>query len=169
MGGDDRPPVERGGEPAANAWTLPRLRVDRDGLWYDDDVEITHPGVLGNLRGNLQKDAEGYFIQTRVRIPIEVEDVPWVVERVEPAGERLRARLNDGTEADVDLASLRMGAGNVPYCAVKDARFEARLSRAATFQLLALAEYDERTGQGTLRLGPRTWPLRRERPPGGPN
>lgn len=161
MGGtDDRQGVEREGT-AASGWTVPRLRVDRDGLWHDGDVEITHPGVLANLRDNLRKDAEGYFIQTRVRIPVEVEDVPWVVERIEPRGERLRAMLNDGTEAEVDPASLRMGAGDVPYCPVKEGRFEGRFSRAATFQLLALAEYDERTGQGTLRLGARAWPLHR--------
>jgi len=142
-------------------WRLPRLRVDRDGVWYDDDVEITHPGILGNLRGNLRRDAEGYFIQTRVRIPVEVEDAPWVVTRVEARGERLHATLNDGTEDDVDPAALRFGSGNAPYCPVKDGRFEARFSRAATFQLLALAHYDEATGHATLRLGRGAWPLPR--------
>ncbi len=145
----------------ANRWSLPKLRVNRDGAWLDDGVEITHPGILANLRDNLRKDAEGYFIQTRVRIPVVVDDVPWVVERVEPRGGRLRAVLNDGTEADVDPAALRMGPGDAPYCPVKEGRFEARFSRAATFQLLALADYDERTGQGTLRLGGHAWPLRR--------
>ncbi len=145
----------------AEPWSLPKLRVDREGLWFDDDVEITHPGILANLRGNLRKDAEGYFIQTRVRIPVSVDDVPWVVARIEPRGDRLHSVLNDGTEADVDPATVRMSGADIPYCPVKEGRFEARFSRAATFQLLALAEYDERTGQGTLRLGGRAWPLRR--------
>jgi len=137
------------------SWTLPKLRVNRDGEWFDDDVEITHAGVLANLRGNLRRDAQGYFIQTRVRIPVTVEDVPWVVTRVERRGQTLRVVLNDGTEEDVDGATLRLGPGDAPYCAVKGGTFEARLSRAATFQLLALAEYDERTGRGTLRVGGR--------------
>ena len=64
------------------AWTLPRLRIDAEGVWYDDDVEITHAGIVANLRGNLRRDAEGYFIQTRVRIAVEVADVPWVVVRL---------------------------------------------------------------------------------------
>jgi hypothetical protein len=63
-------------------WKLPNLRVDIDGEWFDDDVQITHPGILDNLRGNLRKDGEGYFIQTRVRIPVRVDDVPWVVTRL---------------------------------------------------------------------------------------
>jgi hypothetical protein len=142
-------------------WTLPALHVDVDGEWHDADVQITHPGVLANLRGNLRRDAAGYFIQTRVRIPVEVADAPFVVARIERSGEALRAWLNDGTDQEVDPATLRIGPGDVPYCAVKDGAFEARLSRAAAYQLLALADYDERSGHGALRLGGRDYSLTR--------
>ena len=147
--------------PIDPSWTLPKLRVDVDGNWYDDDVEITHHGVLANLRGNLRRDAGGYFLQTRVRIPVTVDDAPWVVTRIERRGDRLHAILNDGSESAVDPATLRIGAGDVPYCAVQDGAFEARLSRAATFQLLGLGEYDELTERGTLRLGSRRYELKR--------
>jgi hypothetical protein len=116
-------------------WTLPRLRIDVDGDWYDDDVQVTHPGILANLRGNLRRDADGYFIQTRVRIPVQVADAPLVVERIERRGPTLHAWLNDGSEQDVDPGTVRTGANDVPYCAVKGG-FEARLSRAAAYQLL---------------------------------
>ncbi|MBI4627656.1 MAG: AmmeMemoRadiSam system protein B [Candidatus Rokubacteria bacterium] len=142
-------------------WTLPALRIDADGDWFDGLVAVTHPGVLDNLRSGLRRDAAGYFIQTRVRIPVEVADAPFVVTRIERRGDRLHAHLNDGAEEDVDAATLRIGPGEVPYCAVKAGAFEARLSRAAAFQLLGLAEYDAATGRGTLRLGGRAIPLRR--------
>lgn len=142
-------------------WTLPALRIDVDGDWYDGDVEVTHAGVLANLRSGLRRDGEGFFIQTRVRIPVEVADAPFVVTRIERRGDRLHAHLNDGAEEDVDAATLRIGPGDVPYCAVKGGAFEARLSRAAAFQLLGLAEYDAATGRGTLRLGGRAIALRR--------
>jgi hypothetical protein len=141
----------------ATGWTLPALRIDVEGDWHDGDGPITHPGVLANLRGNLRRDADGYFIQTRVRIPVEVADTPFVVTRVERRGERLHAWLSDGTAEVVDPATLRIGAGDVPYCRVKDGAFEARLSRAAAFQLLALVDYDERSGRGALRLGGREY------------
>ena len=141
-------------------WTLPRLRIDVDGEWWDGDVQITHAGILANLRGILRRDGEGYFIQTRGRIPVEVADAPLVVGRIERRGDVLRAWLNDGSEQDVDPATLRIGAGDVPYCGVKNG-FEARLSRAAAYQLLALADYDERTGRGALRLGGHDYPLAR--------
>ena len=142
-------------------WALPALRVDVDGEWWDDDVQITHPGVVANLRGNLQRDAGGYFIQTRVRIPVQVADAPFVVTRIERRGDALHAWLNDGAEEDVDPGTLRIGPGDVPYGAVKGGAFEARLSRAAAFQLLALADYDERSGRGTLRLGAREYVIAR--------
>ena len=143
--------------PLPSEWTLPALRVDVEGEWHDGDVQITHPGVLANLRGNLRRDGDGYFIQTRVRIPVSVADVPFVVTRVERRGDSLHAWLNDGAEQDIDPATLRVGAGDVPYCAVKAGAFEARLSRAAAYQLLALADYDERSGRGALRLGGREY------------
>ena len=149
---DVRPPAE---------WKLPRLRIDVDGDWFDDDVKITHAGILANLRSTLRHDAQGYFIQTRVRIPVEVEDAPFVVARLERRGETLHAFLTDGTDADVDPSTLRVGPDDVPYCAVKGGAFEGRLSRAAAFQLLGLADYDESTGRGALRLGGRDYPLRR--------
>jgi hypothetical protein len=144
-----------------SGWTLPKLRVDPDGDWWDDDVQITHHGVLANLQGNLRRDADGYFIQTRVRIPVEVMDAPFVVTRIERRGDALHAWLNDGSEEDVDPATLRLGRGDVPYCTAKGGAFEARLSRAATYQLLALADYDEPSGRGALRLGGREYGLAR--------
>jgi hypothetical protein len=142
-------------------WTLPKLRVDADGDWWDDDVQITHHGVLANLQGNLRRDGDGYFIQTRVRIPVEVADAPFVVTRIERRGEALHAWLNDGNEQDIDPATLRLGGGDVPYCAVKGGAFDARLSRAAAYQLLALAHYDEPSGRGALHLGGREYALGR--------
>lgn len=158
----DADPSARGPDVTPPAeWKLPRLRIDVDGDWFDDGVAITHAGILANLRSILKHDAQGYFIQTRVRIPVEVEDVPFVVSRIERRGEILHAFLSDGTDADVDPETLRVGPDHVPYCAVKNGAFEARLSRAAAFQLLAMADYDEATGRGVLRLGGREYPLRR--------
>ena len=142
-------------------WKLPDLRIDRDGDWYDEGVQVTHPGILANLRGNLKKDAAGFFIQTRVRIPVRVDDAPWVITRIERRGEALHAILNDDADERVDPATVRLGAGDVPYCTVKGGVFEARFSRAATFQLLSFADYDEASGRGALKLGGREYPLAR--------
>src|SRR5438552_15543090 len=121
-------------------WELPKLRVDVNGDWFDDDVEVTHPGILLNLRGNLRRDAQGYFIQTRVRIPVEVADAPFVVIRLERGADGVRVVLNDGTQARVEPATLRLGLGDIPDCAVKRRTFEARFGRAAACQRLGMAD-----------------------------
>ena len=125
--------------PPPSEWRLPKLRIDVDGEWFDDDVQITHPGILANLRGNLRRDVDGHFIQTRVRIPVEVADAPFVVTRVQRRGATLHLWLNDGTEEDVDAGDVRIGRGDVPYTPVKHRAFEARLSRAAAYQLHSAA------------------------------
>jgi hypothetical protein len=142
-------------------WTLPEFRIDVEGDWYDGAVQITHPGILANLRANLRRDGDGYFIQTRVRIPVRVDDAPFVVMRIERQADGLHAHLNDGSDERIDPASLRLGPGDIPYGVVKGGAFEARFNRAAAFQLLQLADYDERSGAGTLRIGGGAWPLRR--------
>ena len=142
-------------------WTLPDLRIDRDGDWYDDGVQVTHPGIVANLRGNLRRDGDGYFIQTRVRIPVTVDDTPFVITRVERRGDELHGYLNDGADERLDPASLRLGAGDAPYATVKQNMFEARFNRAAAYQLLQIADYDEASGTGTVRVRGGAWPLRR--------
>ena len=142
-------------------WNLPKLRIDVDGDWFDDDVEVTHPGVLANLRANLRRDAQGYFIQTRARIPVDVADAPLVVVRFERSDGGFVAFLNDGTQERIEPPALRIGPRDIPYCAVRNGTFEARFSRAAAYQLLGMAEYDERTGRGVLRHGTREHELQR--------
>jgi len=143
-----------------STWTLPRLRVDKDGAWYHDDVEVTHPGILSSLRDALERDAEGYCIRIgSVRVAVEVEDAPYAVVRFEPEGDGFALTLNDLTRERLDPATLRLGSGDVPYCRVKNGRFDARFSRAAAYQLLERVETDARTGRGALRVGGQSYAL----------
>jgi hypothetical protein len=145
-----------------STWTLPRLRIDRDGAWHHENAEVTHPGIVASLWESLQRDAEGHHIRIGpVRVPVEVEDVPFIVVRAEPDGEGLALILNDGSRESLAPDTLRIGAGDAPYCAVKDGRFEARLSRAAAYQLLAHMSEDAASGRTILTLGGRRWEVPR--------
>ena len=143
-----------------SGWKLPRLRITRDGEWLHEDEEVTHPGILANLRENLRVDADGHYLQVGpARVPVEVDDAPFVVVRVAPDGEDLAVTLNDLTREPLAAETLGFDPGGVPHCRVKGGRFSARLSRAATYQLFERIEYDEREGRATLVIGPRRYPL----------
>jgi uncharacterized protein len=143
-----------------STWTLPRLRIDRDGAWFHEDEEVTHEGMLDSLRSNLSRDAEGHYLQIgSVRVPVEVEDAPFVILRVERDGDRLTLTLNDLTREALAPDTLRFGADGAPYSRIKDGRFEARWNRAATYQLLQHVEYDEEGATATLLVGTQRHPL----------
>jgi hypothetical protein len=142
--------------PDPSTWTLPRLRIDREGVWFHDDAEVTHEGIVANLRENLRVDEQGHYLEIGpARVPVEVEDAPFVVERVERAGDGLVATLNDLSREPVALDTLRVDDRGIPRCRVKNGRFDARLSRAATYQLLQHAEPDPDAGHSVLVLGGR--------------
>ena len=145
--------------PDPSTWTLPRLRIDREGVWFHDDAEVTHAGIVANLRENLQVDERGYYLQIGpARVPVEVEDAPFVVERVEAQGEQLVATLNDLSREPVALDTLRVDERGIPRCRVKDGRFDARLGRAATYQLLLHVVTDP-GAEPALVLGGRRYPV----------
>ena len=138
----------------SSTWKLPRLRIDRDGGWLHEGEEVSHEGILASLRQGLQVDAAGHFLQIGpARVPVEVEDVPFAVVRFEADGDGFALWLNDGSREALDPGSLRLRAGDVPYCRVKDRRFEARFSRAAAWQLLQRVEAESHGGAPRLLVG----------------
>ena len=143
-----------------SGWTLPRLRIDRDGGWTHEGEEVEHEGILASLREGLQVDAAGHFLQIGpVRVPVEVDDAPFAVVRFEAAGDGFVLWLIDGSREALDPATLRLGQGDVPYCRVKGGRFDARFSRAAAWQLLQHVDGPPDGGPPALAVGGRRYPL----------
>ena len=136
---DPASPLEPPADPSR--WKLPRIRVTRDGEWLHEGEEVSHPGILSSLRDGLRVDDAGHYVEVGpVRVPVEVDDAPFVVVRVEREGTGLVLTLDDLSREALDVATLSFGADGVPHCRVKQGRFLGRWSRAATHQLLALVE-----------------------------
>jgi hypothetical protein len=153
------PPDASAAAPDPSAWTLPRLAITRDGAWLHEGVEVTHPGIVASLWSGLRVDAGGHHLAVgRHRIPVEVEDAPFVVVRLEREGGRLIVTLVDGTREGLDPRALEL-RGDVPYARVREGRFTARFSRAAAWQLWQLVEYDEARDTATLTLAGQAHPI----------
>jgi hypothetical protein len=159
-------------------WTLPRIAIDREGVWFHEGEEVTHAGMLVNLQNDLRRDAQGHYLQVGiVRVPVDVEDTPFVIVRVERDGDRLTTILNDLSREPLDTETLRFAENGTPYSSVKGGMFEARWNRAATYQLLQHVEPDASGERGTLVLGDRRYAVPglggqgepERRPPSGAN
>lgn len=130
----------------------PTIEVDADGAWLVDGEPVVHPTVLEELVKRLYRRGDGTYVirAGRGEVPIRVAEAPFVVRTLalerRPDGQivAMRGLLSDGTEEALVPSTLRRlsaaGAGERLACDVKAGRFEARLSRFATYQLLAAAE-----------------------------
>jgi hypothetical protein len=94
--------------PEASAGPFPlaagTFRIDREGVWRHEGQEVTHPGVLRNLYANLRAEGRSHYLQVGpARIPVVVDDAPFVVMRVEPqcftndTNQIIMIHLSDGT------------------------------------------------------------------------
>jgi len=149
--------------PAGDPGLSGAFRIDREGAWRHEGVEVTHPGVLRNLFANLRVEGEQYHLQAGPwRIPIQVDDTPFVVVSTGAGSGRdsIDAHLSDGSQEPLDVESLVLGRHGTPYCRVKNGRFLARLSVAAWLQLAEKIEPDPVSGAPVLFLGGRRIVLR---------
>ena len=100
-----RAPSSRRGrldDPAApaRAPALPRTRASREPSGSTArapggtrSVEVTHPGVLRNLYANLRVDGTGHYLQAGpFRVPVQVDDAPFVVVRAQDRTTRAPSR-----------------------------------------------------------------------------
>jgi hypothetical protein len=134
------------------------IKIDRDGIWSYQSIDIVHEETRKYLSDHLVRDLDGsYYVQIRgKRCCVEVEDVPFIVDRIErlesPNG-RFLVILNDGTTDAVPLETITIQANHIFYCQVKEGRFPARFSRRACYQLADYIVYDPSTDQSLLVTG----------------
>jgi hypothetical protein len=135
------------------------LRIDREGRWFHEGIEIVREDIRNYFSRHLVQDEDGgYSIRIgQDECPVIVEDAPFIVARVtEDPGGTLTLLLNDGYEAKLDPNTLEFRCSNVPYCCIRDG-LRARFSRPAYYQLARFIKYDEERDQfhlvfdGTIR------------------
>jgi len=145
----------------------PPLRIDKEGRWFFHDEEITHRKTYLLFCQNLTRDESGRTILRigQEQCPVEVEDAPLVVKTLDfvlADGGGLKSiwlTLNDETREQLNQATLRIGAANVPYCRVRCGKFAARFSRGAYQLLLPYIQQDEKTDRFFIQIDGKEYDL----------
>jgi uncharacterized protein len=137
------------------------FHIDREGRWWHEGGAIGRKELVRLFATVLRREADGRFwLVTPVeRVPVTVEDSPFVAVELCAEGEgeeqNLRLRTNLDHEIPIDAAhplELRQGSDGVPvpYVRVR-AGLDARLSRPVYYDLVDRGV--ERDGPEGRRFG----------------
>ncbi len=110
------------------------LRLDRNGRFWHEGVEVTHPRLRQALlrwldvrddgRDIVRLDAERYAY-------VDVEDAHLRAMSARWDGDRVRLVLDDGADEELAYDTLAAGRDDALYCRVRGGRLRARLTTAA--------------------------------------
>ncbi|WNJ92080.1 DUF1285 domain-containing protein [Bosea sp. 685] len=146
------PPVERWNPPFCGDIDM---RIAADGTWFYLGTPIGRPALVKLFSSVLRKDGADYVLVTPVeKVGITVEDAPFQAVEMAVDGEGEGRSLAFRTQVD-DLVSAGPGhairferaakGGLKPYIHVRRDLW-ARVTRAVTYDLLALGEVREVDG-----------------------
>ena len=122
-----------------------------------------HPrGHPRHAARGFRRDADGHYLQVGpVRVPVEVDDAPFVVLRAEDEGDRLAVILNDGSREPLRPETLRLGPKRGSVRDGEGRALPGAFNRAAAYQLLQRLAEDPVSGGAALVLGARRWTIPR--------
>jgi hypothetical protein len=154
-GGEKRglPPVERWNPDFCGDIDI---RIAADGTWFYLGTPIGRPALVKLFSSVLRRDGEDYVLVTPVeKLGITVEDAPFQAVEMAVDGEgearaiAFRTQVDDlvevGPEHPIRFEREAAGDGLKPYVHVRR-NLWARLTRALTYDLLALGEVREAGG-----------------------
>ena len=133
------------------------LAIARDGTWFHQGGPIKRQPLVKLFSTVLRREGDGrYFLVTPVeKVPIAVEDVPFIAVSMRKEGTGKEQKLIFTTNVDDRVTAdskhpLRFRAGeegDVPYILVSEG-LEAKLTRALYYELAALATAENAESPG---------------------
>ncbi len=109
------------------------IRLDRDGRFWHEGVEVTHAGMRAAFFRWLDRNPDGRYVlrlDEQRFVYLDVDDAPYAIRSLRWVEDRAIGLLSDGSDEELVLGSLRVRKSGEVYATVKG-RFEARLSTAA--------------------------------------
>ena len=110
------------------------IRLDGEGRFWHEGEEVRHAGLRAALWRWLDRNPDGRHVlrlDERRFVYLDVDDVPHLVRSLRWDGDRAWILLADGTEEELEYATVHLRGGGAAYCKVKGGRLEARISTAA--------------------------------------
>lgn len=141
------------------------FRIAADGTWFHDGAPIPRPALVRLFAHTLQRDEDGaYWLVTPVeKVPVAVEDAPFVAVELCAEGEGREARLSLRTNIDTWVAVDRdhplvvRGDASAPRpYVVLGGGLEALVARSVYYELASRAAPGPEGPSGALsgvRLG----------------
>jgi hypothetical protein len=153
------PPVERWNPAYCGEIDM---RIAADGTWFYNGTPIGRPALVKLFASILRKDPERHVLVTPVeRVGIAVEDAPFQAVEMAVEGEGAERQVAFRTNVD-DVVSVgpdhplrfeRDASGGMkPYVRVRGDLW-ARVTRALTYDLIALGEDRDVGGQRVFGVG----------------
>ena len=139
------------------------LSLDAEGRFLHRGEPITHARTLQLLWRSFRREPDGRYAVSIGREVgyVAIEAAPYAIQAVMPAPDgTLCLRLSDGTEEQLDPATLWLDEDGVLRCTVKRDH-PARFTRAGQLALGALLQEDPPgSGAFALVVNGRRWPVR---------
>lgn len=135
--------------PKINACGDIGLKIARDGTWYYQGSQFKRKPLVKLFASVLKLETDGgYYLVTPVeKVPIEVEDAPFVAVEMQAGGQGREQRLSFRTNLDEWVEAgpehplsfrAEPDGSFTPFVMIRDG-LKAKLARAVYYELAALA------------------------------
>ncbi|MBU0505088.1 MAG: hypothetical protein ABII18_07320 [bacterium] len=114
------------------------IRLSSEGIWYHEDVEITHKRTVALFNKSISVDEKGgYYLNCDKKpVSIVVDDVAFFVTGLTKNGNNYQIKLSDGTQEPLDVKTIDIGDANQLYCSIKDSNVKALFERKVYYELM---------------------------------
>lgn len=137
---------------------MEKIRLSAEGVWFHDDVEITHQRTIDLMFKSIFLKNGDYFLSGEKKpVPVIVDDAAFFVRDISEKNGEFVIKISDATEEKLNVATLDVGSDNQLYCLIKSASVKAKFERKVYYELMK--NLDQRDGYYGLVLKNRFYPV----------